>query len=108
MRTWPALVAAPLLALADQSVAYAFVAWSCAEQNRVALHAVHLAFLAATLVTLVPEWRLLKPVAHTMHTGGSEDREVLMSLVAILVGAFSALVIVAMWVTNWVLSPCYA
>jgi hypothetical protein len=108
MRTWPALILAPLLALADQSVAYALVGWSCAEQNRVALHLVHAAFLAATVLTLLPEVRLLRPIAHTVDIGGSQDRQVMLAIVALMVGALSALVIVAMWVTNWMLSPCYA
>ena len=107
MRTWPGLIAAPLLALADQQVAYTLVAWSCAEQNRVALHATHFVFLVLTLLTLLPEVRLLRPVAHTVHTGGSHDRQVMLSLTALFVAALSALVIVAMWATNWILSPCF-
>jgi hypothetical protein len=108
MRTWPALLAAPLLALTDQQVAYTLAAWSCAEQNRVALHAVHLLFLGLTLLSLLPEIRFLRPVAHTVHTGGSQDREVLLSLVALFVGVTSVIVIVAMWATNWIMSPCIA
>ena len=107
MRTWPALIAAPLLALADQQAAYTLVAWSCAEQNRMALHLVHFAFLALALLTLVPEVRVLRPVAHSVHTGGSQDRQVMMALTALFVGSLSALVIVAMWATNWILSPCF-
>ena len=108
MRVWPGLIAAPLLALADQQVAYTLVAWSCAEQNRVALHVVHLAFLVLALLTLVPELRFLRPIAHTVHTGGSQDRRVMLSLTALFVAVLSALVILAMWATNWILSPCFA
>ena len=106
MRTWPALIGAPLLALADQQVAYALVAWSCAGQNRIVLHAVHLAFLVLTLLTLLPEVRVLRPVAHLVHTGASADRQVMLALTALFVGVISVLVVLAMWATNWIMSPC--
>ena len=108
MRTWPGLIAAPLLALGDQQVAYTLVAWSCAEQNRVALHAVHLVFLVLVLATMLPELRFLRPVAHSVHTGGSQDREVMLSLTALFVAATSAIAVLAMWATNWIMSPCFA
>src|SRR4029434_8334576 len=49
MRTWFALIVAPLLALADQSVSYATVAWSCAHQHSLPLHLIH----GPSLVTVV-------------------------------------------------------
>src|SRR5437867_2641457 len=54
MRTWFALLGAPFLALADQSVSYATVGWSCAHQHTLVVHAVHGVFLAAiVLATLL-------------------------------------------------------
>ena len=45
MRTWFALLGAPVLALMNQSVSYATVGWSCAHRHPLALHAVHGAVL---------------------------------------------------------------
>jgi hypothetical protein len=107
MRSWPALVLAPSLVLADQSVAYAFVGWSCAHQHTAAVDIVHLAFLAATLVIAFFAGRAL--TAAGGMAGGREgapgDRR-MMALVALLAALLSALVIVAMWVPHWALAPC--
>jgi len=69
MRTWPGIVLAPLLALADQSVAYALVEWGCHAQQFASLHIVHLVFLLATLATLVPAWRAARtnPLSALRH-----------------------------------------
>jgi hypothetical protein len=110
MRTWPGLVLAPVLALSDQSVAYALVQFGCAHQQTAALHAVHLIFLLATLATLIPAWPgATRPGVpdHTMP-GDSHDRHHFMSVVSLMVGSLSALVILALWFPQWVLSPCFA
>jgi hypothetical protein len=94
VRTWPALLLAPSLALADQGVAYAMVGWSCASQNQGVGHLVHAAFLLAILATLIP-------MRHN-------SRAAFFTQTAFLVGALSAAVVVAMWIPQWVLSPCFA
>ena len=48
MRIWLALIVSPLLALTDQTVAFAMVGWACAHQSVALLHASHALFLAAT------------------------------------------------------------
>src|ERR671937_2074358 len=58
MRTWFALLGAPVLALADQSVSYATVGWSCAHQHTLVVHAVHGVFLAAIVIGTLFAWRL--------------------------------------------------
>ena len=110
MRTWPALLLAPCLALADQSVAYALVGWSCASQNHTAAQLVHAAFLIATLATLIPAWRSLRRArAHdAVYAGPNDSRARVLAQSALLVGALSAAMIVAMWIPQWLLSPCFA
>jgi hypothetical protein len=103
-----ALLLAPLLALADQGVAYALVGWSCASQNHAVSHGVHLAFLLATLATMAPAWRSVR-VARGMpkwDEGDSGDRRRFIALCALLTGAICAAAIVAMWIPQWVLPPC--
>jgi ferric-dicitrate binding protein FerR (iron transport regulator) len=109
MRTWPALLLAPVLALADQSVAYAMVGWSCASQNHAASHWVHAAFLLATIATLVPAWRAHRTTrASAGRPRERGSREAFTAQLALLVGALSAAMIGAMWIPQWVLSPCFA
>lgn len=107
MRTWPALVLAPSLVLADQSVAYAFVGWSCAHQHTVAVDAVHLVFLAATLAIAFFAGRALRVAGGVAagREGAPGDRR-MMALVALLAALLCALVIVAMWLPHWALAPC--
>lgn len=104
MRIWLALLAAPVLMLADQSIAYGTAGWSCAQQDRIALHAVHALFLAVTVVLAVIAWAHWRA---TVPAGGetASVRHFLAGL-AVASGVFSALVIAAMWLPNWVLSPC--
>ena len=106
MRTWFALLGAPVLALADQSVSYATVGWSCAHQHTLVVHAVHGVFLAAIVIgTLLAwqRWRETRP----MRTQGEEPaRRHFMAGLAAASGALSALVVGAMWLPVWILGPC--
>ena len=58
-------LAAPILVLADQSIAYATSGWACSHQNSMMLHVVHGAFLAACVVgaPAVARTRTLPPDA---------------------------------------------
>ena len=109
MRVWPAFLA-PLVALLDQSVAYSLVPWACATQNAHAIDGVHFVFLAAVVVATLPAWADARRYRATMSpndAGEAGGRLRMMSVVAALSGALAALVIVAMWVTQWFLSPCF-
>jgi hypothetical protein len=110
MRTWPGIVLAPLLALADQSVAYALVQWGCHAQQSSALQLVHLVFLVGALATLVPAWpgAMRRKMPEAAMPGDTHDRHHFMSVVSLMVGSLSALIIVALWIPQWVLSPCFA
>jgi hypothetical protein len=106
MPIWPAMLLAPLLALVDQSVAYSLVGWACRTQHPLVPHLVHLLFLAATLVTLVPPIRQLE--GHPVHSvlGHEDDGPDSLAMTAIGIGVISAATIAAMWIPQWVLSPC--
>ena len=110
MRTWPGIVLAPLLALADQSVAYALVQYGCHAQQSTTLQVVHLVFLLAALATLVPAWAgaTRRPVRDAALPGDNHDREHFLCVLALMVGSLSSLIIVALWIPQWVLSPCFA
>jgi hypothetical protein len=110
MRAAPTLVLAPMLALVDQSVAYAFVPWGCAHQHALGIDAVHAVFLAATLLLAARSWRDLRAATAAAAAAGVEgwpgDRRMI-ARIGLLAGLLSALVIAAMWIPHWAISPCF-
>jgi hypothetical protein len=108
MRTWLALLVAPVLALTDQGVAYALASWVCAGTSRWALHLPHALLLAATLTATLLAWTAWRAIAPGDDGRGVLARRRLMAGAAIASGAFSSLVIVALWIPGWLISPCYA
>ncbi|MDB4906907.1 MAG: hypothetical protein JWO05_1691 [Gemmatimonadetes bacterium] len=113
MRVWLALFAAPSLVLACQATLYALVTPSCAMQTRAVLHAVAAGSLAVTLVfTLLAlrEWRLRAAgTGKVLDSDGADTATSrrFLAIVATSVGLLSCLAIAAMWITIWVLSPCW-
>ena len=105
MRIWVALLIAPMLALADQAVAYATVGWSCTHGEVLAVHAVHALCLAAAAASVFPAWRLWTTTRSATGEVGPSQRHFLAGL-AVASGALSTLVIAAMWMPTWVIAPC--
>ena len=91
MRAWPALVLAPLMALASISLGYALVTPACAKGIGWTLHALILGSLVLSLATTLLAW--------------TERREFL-GLVAVWCGAFFSLVIAMQWVAQLFVTPC--
>jgi 3-methyladenine DNA glycosylase Mpg len=82
--------------------------WACAHQQAFAMHGVHVIFLAATIAGSIAAgtlWRATTPSKTRSETLG---RRHFLAGLATASGALSALVIAAMWIPNWVLSPCLA
>ena len=109
MRVFAAFLVAPFLALADQSVAYAFAGWACAHQHEAVPHAVHAIFLAATLAATFFAWTTARAGLATIReeAGFTVQRHDVMATCALALGALSSVVIVALWIPQWVLSPCF-
>jgi hypothetical protein len=113
MRTFLGLVVAPSLALACQSILFGLVLPSCSVQTRAGLHQVAAAFLAATVLLAVQssrEWRAHRARASgddQARSGRVETRRFL-SACATAVASLSALLVVMMWFSAWVLPPCSA
>jgi hypothetical protein len=108
--SWPALILAPLLALAEQALAYALATPGCAHQHDAVLHVVPLGFLLAALATTAMAWADARRRAP--EGGGHADADRLganryfIACAATGVGALASLAIVAMWVPLWWLPPC--
>ena len=106
MRVWVALLVAPLLALTDQSVAYATVDWACGNQSVIVLHAIHLVFLIAALAATLAAWQFWRATPSARTDGALFARRRFLAGLATASGALSSLVIAAMWFPTWVLAPC--
>ena len=114
MSIWPALLLAPSLVLIDVSLAHALATPSCASQSDRIVDAVifgSLALAAAfTAVAGMEVRRLRSDPADAVPDGTLEsgERRRFMAGVAFGTGALSCLVIVAVGIPQWVLSPCLA
>jgi hypothetical protein len=113
MSVWPALLLAPLLALGHLTLAYSLVTPSCARQDSAGLNGLSAVSLIAALLMTLLAWRAWsranRPEGRAVTATESieaRSRPSFLALVATLVGAFSTLVILAMWVPLWVLPPC--
>jgi hypothetical protein len=106
MRSWPGLVLAPLTALAHLTTVFALSTPSCEMQSEALLHGVSAAALVLALACTVmaaASWRRV-PAART----DPNDRRRFVGMVATGVGALSSVVIVALWLPPWWLSPCWS
>ena len=109
MRIWFALLVAPVLALADQGMSLAATNWACAAQRPIAVHLVHALFLIPVAASIVPAWRLWRvPVSTATERPHSVEEIRFLAGIAAGTAAISAAAIVAMWMTTWVIAPCYS
>ena len=110
MRIWLALLAAPSLALAAQSIMYALVTPACSIQTRAAIHLVAAVSLALCVIFTL----LARDAGAPVRFGADHDdgeastTRHFLAVVATAVGALSSIVVVGMWIAAWVLSPCYS
>jgi hypothetical protein len=106
-----ALVLAPTIALATQSVLYALVTPSCSAQVRLDIHLV--AAVALVVVVVLAVLAFSESSLRRREPASPDNDEAVPPVparffgdVATAVAAIAALVILAMWFTTWVLSPC--
>lgn len=102
------LLAGPVSMLWMQSAAFSGVPWGCWKQRTEMLHLIPAAFLVVALAALgiaVRDWRRVG--------GGSEadgatvaDRTRFIAICGIVASAFSAMVIVGMWIPLFTMNPC--
>lgn len=109
IKSWLALVLAPGVALSAQGVMYAMVTPACGTQTRLQLHLVAAVALAVVVVLAVlafSESSLRRPEAGSLDSDEADARHRFLATAAAAVGALAALVILAIWFTTWVLTPC--
>src|SRR4051812_34881042 len=105
--TWLALIATPLLSLANLSISHALTTPSCAQQTELWLHALNAGDLVLSLALLALAWR-----EHGLPAGERDDgaeaatRRRFLGSLAVPAAALFTLVTLAQWLSVWVLSPC--
>src|SRR3954463_5658894 len=115
MRSSPALLLAPLTALAQQSICLSLLKHACQQQTTALVHAVS----AASLITILAlTWRAgarwqASRVATDHPPGAAQPADAAPDRLAhfiagagVVVGILSALVALFMWMPAWVLNPC--
>jgi len=106
VRIWLALLLAPILALTDQSVAYAVSGWACANQQSLVLHIVHFVMLVTVLALTVIAWRFWRATGPADAVPHDVEVRHFLAGLATASGTLSSLVFAAMWYPAWILSPC--
>jgi hypothetical protein len=95
MRLWPALILAPCFALASISLGYALVTPACESSRTWIVHLSIVLFLVLSVGTTLLAGQAL----------ASARREFL-PLVATWTGGFFSAVILAQWLTVFLIAPC--
>jgi hypothetical protein len=108
MPNWPALILSPTLALLNLSAVYALVTPSCRSQSTGAMQWLTAASLLLSLLFTLIAWRNTRRLPAPLESDAAAGRPHFLAQVASMVGLLSSLVLFAMWVPQWVLSPCAA
>ena len=108
MRAWPAILLAPLLALASISAGYGLVSWACRLNHPMVLHASTAVFLVLTIITAIYGWSEWRRTGggYGADRGDAGQRAGFLALIAMGSGLFFSLVIVAQWVTLLLVPVC--
>src|SRR5689334_19617691 len=106
MPNWPALIMSPLLALANLTTVYALVTPSCSRQSTGAMQWLSAASLLLSLLFTLMAWRNQRRLAGALASDAASARPHFLAQVAVLVGLLSSLVLFAMWIPQWIVSPC--
>lgn len=105
---WLGLLAAPIVVLGAQSVNYALVQVACATGTHVLMDAVSAGAFAFSVLAAWLAYRQWRdsplPVAPSYEPRPA--RPSFLALMAMLVAVLCALIQLAMWFPQWLLSPC--
>ena len=94
-RTWPALILAPLFALASVGVGYALVTPACQRSTAWMLHVAIAVFFVLSAASALSAWFSLQAA-----------RRAFLPLVSTCSGALFSLVILLQWVAMFIVPPC--
>ena len=104
---WYGILIGPISWAADQQISYSLVAHACSTGHFYLLHAITvIALLLALSGALVAAINLGRTRAANMEGGRATDRSRFMAIVGIAASLGWTLVIIAMQVPRFILSPC--
>jgi hypothetical protein len=115
MQSWPALLLAPLIVLAQQAFSLALATPSCRQQTVTSLHALAAGSLVLVLALTILAWRdwSSSRLAGDPPNGQAQREDTrqlrrrrFVAATGMLVGLLSAAVSLMMWVPVWMMSPC--
>ena len=108
MRTWLALLGAPSAVLTALSVDYALVTPSCAWRTLLPLGSVTGTALLFSIVATLLAWHRWREAGMVAPASAPAlpARPGMMACAATWVGMLSTLALVAMWIPQWLISPC--
>ena len=105
---WASIVVAPLVFLANLSLAYAFVPLACATQRSTLLHVSNGVALLLVLAATLLAWHALRSPTPKGAPRESAGRLTFLSELGIGISARSALAVALQWSAQWWLDPCFA
>ena len=105
---WASIVGAPLVFLANLSLAYAFVPLACATQRSTLLHLSHGIALVLVLAATLLAWLALRSPTPKGAPREAAARMTFLSEIGIWISALSALAVALQWSAQWWLDPCFA
>ena len=109
---WPvgiAMLLSPLLVLAEQSATYALVTPLCARQAGEWLNLVALPFVVGVAALTLISWRASKRLQQERlppDTDRHGPNRLFLARIALGSGVLSLIALLALWLPQWVLSPC--
>jgi hypothetical protein len=105
---WASIVVAPLVFLANLSLAYALVPLACATQRSTLLHMSNGIALVLALAATLLAWHALRSPTPKAAPRESAARMTFLSELGIGISALAALAIALQWSAQWWLDPCFA
>jgi hypothetical protein len=109
MKTWLALIVAPLVALIDQAAAFALVGWACAHQSTLPLHLAHALCLVITTGIAMAAWASRRESTEIAAQSPEVSRQRrFLERIGPPVALIAMLVIASMWIPTWLIASCSA
>jgi hypothetical protein len=105
---WIGLLVPPLACLANLEITYALVPTACSTGNMTPVHLVNLVYLLVAAWAGLVAWRWWDAVGKAWPNaeGGRPARTRFLAGVGVLVSGYFVLVIIGMWIPDFVLHPC--
>jgi hypothetical protein len=112
---WPGLLrlsidvlGAPVIALINQQAIYSGNMWACGHNAGATLHVAPALCFVAVLLTTIDSWLVYRAIGRGVEDeqGGAETRTRFLAAIGMMIGAISALVVLAQWLAIFTFGAC--